>query len=206
MSLREKLIDSYRKNFLSVVKPHIPHLKKNLFREKTSNREGSHSQNRYKYFQPFRHLQIADVFQRAFPEVGQGNIKILDLGCGFGEYIATALGLGNTCVGINGGEGWYIDDFLYVNKLLNLDVRVHNITKGLPFPDNSFDFCFSVDTMTLATLGPYVNYLLAEQFRVAKKIIVLTHASTNLNYNKEDLLPKVPRIYDWKFIVRDYKA
>lgn len=204
MSLREKIIDSYRTNFLSKVKPHLPHLKNKLFRSKSSDVEGSHSENRHKYFQPFRHLQIADVFQRTFPEVGSGNLSILDIGCGFGEYVATANGLGNSCIGINGGKGWYLEDFLYINKVLGIDVRQHDITKGLPFPDKSFDFCFSVDTMTLASLYPHKDFLLSEQFRVANKVIVLTHALTKFVYNEEKFPPF--RLYDWKYIVRDYKA
>lgn len=202
MSFREKIIDSYRKNFLSKVKPKIPYIKKHLFREKSSSQEGSHSQNRYKYFQPYRHLQIADVLQHSFPEIEKQGLHILDIGCGFGEYIATISGLGNTCVGINGGKGWYIDDFLYVNRLLGLEVIQHNITEGLPFPDQSFDFCFSADTMTLGSLSPYVDFLVEEQYRVARKVIIIRHAETTLNYTGERKL----RSYHWKQIVKDYKA
>jgi SAM-dependent methyltransferase len=150
---RERIIEGYRSNFLSKIKPLVPHIKKNLFKSKDSSAEGSHSENRHKYFKPYRHLQIADVIQWGFPEAEHGSLKILDLGCGFGEYVATFNALGHTAVGINGGRGWYIDDFLYVNKQLNLNVIVHDITKKLPFPDKSFDFVFSTDTMTLASLS-----------------------------------------------------
>ncbi len=203
-SPRWKIIEAYRKNFQAPIKPHFKYIQDKLFRKKTSDAEGSHSQNRYKYFTPYRHLQIADVFQRFFPEMVEGNLRILDIGCGFGEYLATARAFNNQVTGINGGGGWYIDDFLYVNKLLDLDVKVCNVFEGLPFPDKSFDYVFSVDFMTLGSISHKVNYILEESYRVAaKNVLCLCHSNTMLRYDDSRFSP---RIYMWHRIVRDYHA
>jgi SAM-dependent methyltransferase len=67
-----------------------------------------------------------------FPRPG----RLLDVGCGRGEYLETFAKLGFEVVGIDSAPSAQ-------GMAAGLEVKVANIEEGLPFPSESFDYIYS---------------------------------------------------------------
>ena len=129
----------------------------------------------------FHELFIRDLALFALGDVK--NKKILDLGCGSGEYILTMFKMGGICSGQDISSR-------FVNKALNMlkkgkfraDIKIGSVTKLL-FDDNFFDAVFSADFFE------HINYeeknkVISEVYRVLKPGGILTIKTPNLDYLK----------------------
>ncbi|CAG8762666.1 16436_t:CDS:2, partial [Dentiscutata erythropus] len=89
-----------------------------------------------------RHNLIREVFNGNFSspirnELNNGELKILDVGCGFGTWLFEMSSDFQNCqfVGVDKTPQHFI-----ANKPKNVDFVSADVTKGLPFNDESFDF------------------------------------------------------------------
>jgi SAM-dependent methyltransferase len=84
----------------------------------------------------------------------------------------------NRVVGICGGGEYYIEHFRYVHELLGLDVRYADIAQPWDFPDESFDFVFSAQTVTLPSLILKAEKIVKTMLRVCRspgRVVVVPH-------------------------------
>ena len=108
----------------------------------------------------------------------KGGFDILDVGCGFGEHMAVFEAAGNRVVGICGGDEYYVEHFRFVHELLGLEVRYTDITQPWDFPDESFDFVFSAQTITLPSLILKAADIIKTMLRVCRspgRVVVVPH-------------------------------
>jgi SAM-dependent methyltransferase len=147
--------------------------------------------DRKKYFVEDRFVVVNEVMSSIF-NFSQLRLRVLDAGCGYGEYMAIMRGLGHETYGINGLH--YVDDFLYANKLLNLNVIQANLLKPLPFADDSFDCVFCCGVLTLKGFVGKIQEVLNEFNRISSRFICLRLHSKMFNEHKinniKELAPK----------------
>lgn len=190
-ALQKKIHEVYTKEFLQPTQAILPEIKA-LFKPEYENyTEGSCSCNRAKYFEKNRITDVIHIISRTFPEIDKKPQKILDLGCGFGEFSAVFRGFGHDVTSVNGGETWYLDDFNHTTNKLNLKVDLCDLLKGLPYPNKHFDTVFASEILTLDTLLAHSNSILEELFRVANRVIVLNHKKKYLNYDTSRFSPEI---------------
>lgn len=129
----------------------------------------------------FHELLIRDLALFTLGDV-RGK-RILDIGCGSGEYMLTILKMGGVCSGQDISS-------VFVNNALNLlkkenfkaDIKTGDATKLL-FEDGYFDIVFSADFFE------HINYeqknqVVSEVYRVLKPGGIFTIKTPNLDYLK----------------------
>jgi len=89
---------------------------------------------------------------------------VLDLGCGFGAYLAALNEAGLTCFGCDINAD-------YLRKASALGLPVANVDSLLPFRDRSFDTVVLFEVLEHVN---DVNAVLREAFRVARKNVLIT--------------------------------
>ena len=129
-----------------------------------------------KYFEVYDFLNVLEPYQKLLGAFAEklGNVrgkKILDAGAGTGNLAVLLEKRGAKVVGLDfSKEGLEI----FKRKLPNSRAIFHDLTKPLPFPDESFDAV--VSNNTIYTLPPEVrSAVFKEFFRVLKpngKIVV----------------------------------
>lgn len=199
-SFKKRIAEIYTKHFVDRVHPHLDKIY-SLFRPKSPDwkeeNEGGHSENRYKYFEKDRAHHIVDIVSRSFPAIaGENKLRILDLGCGFGEFSAVFRGFGHDVYSVNGGDTWYLDDFTYVcEEILDLKYYEHDIF-NLPTNSNwvNYDYVFASEILTLELLKGQTNKILNYLYGcIAKQVIVVCHKDRILEYNIEVYHPAIHR-------------
>lgn len=144
--------------------------------------EGSNSNNRLKYFDQKRPYFVCKVLEIIYPEIPKTG-KVLDIGCGIGDFCAMFNALGYQATGINGGGTWYLDDFKYCCKLLNvIDLKIDISEKLVDIPNKHYDLVFASEILTLGSLFDKQNLILEELNRIGKSIIVINHHNRQLSY------------------------
>lgn len=116
------------------------------------------------------------VWQVAVAEAGIGpGTRVLDVGCGSGEFLAHAMGLGASAAGIDPAEG-----MVEIARATGADVR-HGDAEQLPWPHESFDVVTAVNVLQFAE-DPVAA--LTEFARVGSLILVAGWAESGRNdYN-----------------------
>lgn len=149
-------------------------------------------QDRLKYLGPNRHVYLSDTLSHVF-QFSPVVRTVLDVGCGYGEYMALLRGMNYDVYGINGTE--YVDDFLYANKRLKLKVIQADLVKPLPFADKAFDCVFSCGVLTLRGLLPHIKSIVAELNRVAKWYVCLRLHQKMVDFDIRELAGDYPIIH-----------
>lgn len=186
----DQLLKLYFKNVSDRLEPYRREIYQTLKLEPLVNikssdfPEGSNSNNRLKYFDQKRPYFVCKVISNISSEFPGGKLKILDIGCGIGDFSAMFNALGYEAVGINAGDTWYIEDFRYCCDLLKITVAYLDISKRIPFRDKQFDIVFASEILTLGSLIDKQASILEELNRISKQIIVVNHHNRKLTYNK----------------------
>lgn len=182
-SFKKRIAEVYNKHFVDRVHPHLDKIY-SLFRPKSPDwkeeDEGGHSENRYKYFEKDRVHHIVDIVSRSFSAIaGENKLRILDLGCGFGEFSAVFRGFGHDVVSINGGETWYLDDFSYVcDEILDLKYVEQDVLYIPVFKSpyiRKFDYVFASESLTLSLLASKLDKVLTILYSIANQVIIICH-------------------------------
>ena len=110
-------------------------------------------------------LRAASTFER------HGLHTILELGCGQGRDTCMLLRRGFAVTALDyAGAG--LRQLEQRGKALRLEtrlvLRVHDARRGLPFPDESFDGCFSHLFLTMELTGQELERIFGEVLRVLK--------------------------------------
>lgn len=149
--------------------------------------EGSHSSKRKKYFEEGRVKDIVDIVFRSMPYIAhkESRLKIIDLGCGFGEFSTIFRTFGHDVFSVNGGDSWYLDDFRYVcEELLDLNYGECNLF-DLNVPLNTqYDIIFASEILTLASLSGEINKVLKHLLPLTKKLVIICHKDSLPNYDR----------------------
>jgi SAM-dependent methyltransferase len=90
-----------------------------------------------RFAEPVWHIAVAEA------GIGPGT-RVLDVGCGSGEFLAHVMGLGATAAGIDSAEG-----MVEIARATGADVR-HGGAEELPWPDGSFDVVTAVNVVQFA--------------------------------------------------------
>lgn len=201
-SFKKRIADVYTKHFIDRVHPHLDKIY-SLFKEKPTDwkeeDEGGHSENRYKYFEKDRVHYIVDIVSRSFPAIaGENKLRILDLGCGFGEFSAVFRGFGHDVISINGGDTWYLDDFRYVcEEVLDLKYHECDVYRTVDFFNrrDKLDYVFASESLTLASLNKEADNILEyfQQYFDGCKVIVVCHKDRILEYDYNKFSPEIHR-------------
>ncbi|MBI4972983.1 MAG: class I SAM-dependent methyltransferase, partial [Candidatus Omnitrophica bacterium] len=96
--------------------------------------------------------------------------RLLDIGCGDGDYAKMALGLGFKVVAADIDQ----DRFRYRNEI---EFRNCDVTKEIPFPDNSFDYILFLEIIEHLK-NPYI--VLSEVNRILKSNGTLILSTPNI--------------------------
>ncbi len=191
LSLKKQITEIYNKHFVLPTQAILPEIKA-LFKPEYENyTEGSHSENRHKYFEKNRVHDICHILCRSFPEINGPPLKILDLGCGFGEFSSIFNGFGHSVTSINAGETWYLDDFNFCCNKLGVHTEKHDVLQGLPYNDKTFDVVFASEILTLESLQAQTDHILGELHRVGNRVIVINHKQRALNYDPSRFSPEI---------------
>lgn len=144
--------------------------------------EGSNSNNRLKYFDQKRPYFVCKVLEQILP-ICPSKGRVLDVGCGIGDFCAMFNVLGYQSTGVNGGDTWYLDDFKYCCKLLGvIDLKMDISKPLLDMPDKHYDLIFASEILTLGSLIHKQNLILEELNRIGKQIVVVNHHNRQLTY------------------------
>ncbi|MBI5145157.1 MAG: class I SAM-dependent methyltransferase [Candidatus Omnitrophica bacterium] len=100
----------------------------------------------------------------------EGRGRLLDIGCGDGDYAKMALGLGFKVVAADIDQ----DRFRYRNEI---EFRNCDVTKEIPFPDNSFDYILFLEIIEHLK-NPYI--VLSEVNRILKSNGTLILSTPNI--------------------------
>ena len=127
----------------------------------------------------FHELFIRDLALFALGDV-KGK-RILDIGCGSGEYILTILKMGGVCSGQDISSN-FVNNALNMLKKENFkaDIKIGDAAKLL-FDDNYFDAVFSADFFEHIDYEQK-NQVISEVYRVLKPGGRLTIKTPNLDY------------------------
>lgn len=141
---------------------------KNKIKHIISNKFPLFLENRKKYFSILRIPAVINAVDILAPELFKTNgKKILDMGCGYGDYVALFNGMGHSAVGTITERN--ADDFIFVMNELDIPHVIHDATSSpLPFPDNSFDVVWSVNVLPLKGFQGHIDFVLSEIHRVLK--------------------------------------
>jgi len=169
--------------------------KKNEINRIISSKNTRYLRNRKKYFSVLRTPAVINAIDILAPELFESkDKKILDLGCGYGDYVALFNGMGHTSIGTITEKN--ADDFIFIMKELNIPHAIHDATSSpLPFPDDSFDIVWSVNVLPLKVFQGHIDYVLSEMHRVLKPggrvaIRVITKYLPLYGYNApRDMMP-----------------
>ncbi len=191
MSKLEALYQSY----LNKIKPHLGKIN-NIIQQMGVNQplsqlhdagfsarftDNAIAQDRKKYFFKDRAQTIATTLRTNFPQALKGRMKILDVGCGYGEYMEVLAALGHEVFGTNHNQ--YSEDFLFVNNLLGHPVVLHDLKEGLPFANNSFDAIICYGVVTLKCFAGMIPQIVEELNRVSRKYVAIRLHEKTLHFH-----------------------
>jgi len=192
MNPHPELLKVYREEFYDKIQEHLPVLA--TFEEKFKTTDlyrdvakDDFEQNREKYWREgIRDKHISSVIGSALGYKKVNGLKLLDAGCGIGDYDIVLKSLGYDVEGFIGGK-FFMEDFEYIHKLLNLNVKYGDLKQTLPYTNDTFDIVFCCLTLSLKDLIKQYSEILSEFRRITKprgKIIIVTHQ----NRHKEKFL------------------
>lgn len=195
-SFQQRIAEVYKREFVDKTQPYLNKIF-SLFKNKQEDwnnqkYEGGHSENRKKYFEKNRTNDIVNIVGRSCQFLNsERKLKILDLGCGFGEFSSIFRGFGHDVYSLNGGPTWYLDDFRFVaHKILELNYRELDLF-DIPPGWAGFDYIFASEILTLESLINRTDEIFNKLFLLAKDIVVILHKGTVLNYNSEVYYPQI---------------
>jgi SAM-dependent methyltransferase len=201
-SFKKRIAELYQRHFVDRVHPHLDKIY-SLFKSKPDNwdekEEGGHSENRYKYFEKDRVNDIVDIVSRSFTALsGEKKLRILDLGCGFGEYSAIFRGFGHDVYSLNGGNTWYLEDFRYVcEDILDLKYEELNVTHLYRrfYKAIHFDYVWASEILTLDSFNNQteIETVLTKLHTISDNIIVVCHKDRILEYDHTKFSPEIHR-------------
>lgn len=199
-SFKKRIAEVYNKQFVERTKPHLDKIY-SLFKPKPSDwkeeDEGGHSEDRHKYFKKDRVDFIVDIISRSFPYIaGEKKLRILDLGCGFGEFSSVFRGFGHDVYSVNGGETWYLDDFHYVCEEI-LDLRYEKIDVAHLYRRFynavKFDYVFTSECLTLGSFKYCLNEVLGILYSLTNDIIIVCHKDRIPQFDHTLFSPEIHR-------------
>ncbi len=134
--------------------------------------------NRQQYFSEKRPKLVLRAVHKLFPDAFTSPpLTILDVGCGFGDYLALFRRAGHRAAGTIYGPT--IDDFLFMHRRLGLRVLLHDAASSfLPFRDECCDVVWCSSMITLDSMLGKTEHIMAELQRVLKpggRLILRTH-------------------------------
>lgn len=136
----------------------------------------------FERFQPYRDLkrEVLELFDRAVPPpANRRNVRILDIGCGPGNFSFALAEAGFSTVGID-SYGMLIElarEKRRAQHLPNLSFQETDLAAGHAFSDNAFDHVVNVHSLYV---HPAPDRLLKEAYRVLKP----TGHAVFVNFNR----------------------
>jgi SAM-dependent methyltransferase len=118
-----------------------------------------------RFAEPVWHVAVAQA------GIGPGT-RVLDVGCGSGEFLAYVTQLGASAVGIDPAEG-----MVEIARATGADVR-HGDAENLPWPDGAFDVVTAVNVLQFAD-DPVAA--LTEFSRVGRTVVIAGWAEGRRN-------------------------
>jgi ubiquinone/menaquinone biosynthesis C-methylase UbiE len=153
-------------------------------------------------FQEHNHTILVDVLNQQ--DINLSDLKILDVGCGYGSWLQYLVELGakpKNCVGIDLSEHRLN---IAKNKNPSITWYQQNISE-LPFPDESFDFVIQSVVLSSILDMQMIASCVAEMNRVTKKggnifwiDLANIKSDTLVSFSESDvkkLFPKMQIIY-----------
>lgn len=199
-------LEALYQGYLNKINPHLDKIN-NIIRQMDDGQSISHlhdagfsarftsnaiAQDREKYFFKDRAQTITATLSTNFPQSLKGHMKILDVGCGYGEYMEVLAALGHEVIGTNHNQ--YSEDFQFVNNLLGYPVILHDLKQGLPFASKSFDAIICYGVITLKCFRGVIPQIIEELNRVSRKYVAIRLHEKTLQYHglstPKDIAPK----------------
>ena len=125
--------------------------------------------DRIRYFEPKRKNVVSNNIKKLMPYLNEGKMRILDVGCGYGDYMAVLRALGHEVYGIN--SSFISEDFAYSTNKLGLNVLSHDLPSSIPFADNFFDVVLCIGVVTLKCFENNIKDVIQELNRVSGKYV-----------------------------------
>ena len=183
--MSQRAIRLYQETYLDKVQPKMEQITALIDRADAENFRstdiplGDHGRNGLKYFDTKRAQIVAGVLAETLPEAFAGEtLDILDVGCGFGDYMAVLRALGHNVVGTCGGADYYLEHYRFVHDLLGLDIRYEDVLSAWSFDDASFDYVLSVQMITLPSVILHTHRVIPQMQRSCRtggRVILVPH-------------------------------
>ena len=139
--------------------------------------------------------RLEQFLERYLPARGDG-LKLLDVGCGTGHYMASLRDRGFTVAGVDGSEGML--EHARTNNP-GADIR-HSDVEELPFASESFDFVICIEVLRYL---PHLTRAVREMGRVLKPGgVCLATAAPVLNLNGYYVINRVANMMPVGNLVR----
>lgn len=121
------------------------------------------------------------------------SIKVLDVGCGSGFLVRNLNNLSNKL----GFDAVGLDFSEHAGKQISNNFILHDVTEGIPFPDNSFDVVTALDFFEHLKEED-IDFVYEEMLRVGGEILAVISIKKNVGHLTikkrawwENKLPKV---------------